>query len=511
MAQEHKNNINSFKTAGHHAFNPINQSEYFAQTNQTPSINYSEYPFLYANNIVQKVNAEKAVYQLAKNRLTYVEHPDKKTAIDYYDFAINNLENKKQLSESILQTGKNITENKNLSHEERQTLLNNYGNKLFNNGTMNQLVYDSYMIPQTARYALDASYFYDPIDKPSPQKNQRKISFADERGGKIVNSINDVANAEDYDRTSTVNSEGRQANRKAWEKYGSGWASSYASVYDPSDAGVYYGGSAVDNQALFDFAGYALDSLNTFRYMREGHEAEGLTLSQIIMPAPISLEYGEDIHDYLPMTVRGELDNKQRLTFNVEWDEEELAGIDGVGEYTAHCTITDEIPGGDGTPRKVMIKVNVLPENLLINGDMERGDATGWTISDPMAGITTDDPYRGDYSLHFWSEGPVSFTASQSITADRDGELVFSMKAQGGDMGEGHVVKIVVTNESTGESAEGSVTLAGWQKWQETGSITDAGIAPLEVSSGDVVTLEIVVSGAAGGWGTMDDVFLAYR
>lgn len=218
MAQEHKKNINSSKTAGHHAFNPINPSEYFAQTNQTPSINYSEYPFLYANNIVQKVNAEKAVYQLAKNRLTYVEHPDKKTAIDYYDFAINNLENKKQLSESILQTGKNITKNKNLSLEERQTLLNNYGNKLFNNGTMNQLVYDSYMIPQTARYALDASYFYDPIDKPSPQKNQRKISFADERGGKIVNSINDVANAEDYDRTSTVNSEGRQANRKAWGK-----------------------------------------------------------------------------------------------------------------------------------------------------------------------------------------------------------------------------------------------------------------------------------------------------
>ncbi len=302
-----------------------------------------------------------------------------------------------------------------------------------------------------------------------------------------------------------------EANRKAWEKYGAGWASSYASVYDPSDAGVYYGGSAVDNQALFDFAGYALDSLNTFRYMREGHEAEGLTLSQIIMPAPISMEYGEDIHDYLPMTVRGELDNKQRLTFNVEWDEEELAGFTGVGEYTAHCTIVDEIPGSDGTPRRVMIKVNILPENLLVNGDMERGDSTGWTISDPMAGITTDDPYRGEYSLHFWSESSVSFSATQSITAGRDGEMVFSMKAQGGDMGDGHEVKIVVTNETTGASVEGSVTLAGWQKWQETGSIGDPGIPGLEVSEGDKVTLEIVVSGAAGGWGTIDDVFLSYR
>ena len=302
-----------------------------------------------------------------------------------------------------------------------------------------------------------------------------------------------------------------ESNKKAWEKYGSGWASSYASAYDPEDAGVYYGGSAVDNQALFDFGGHALDSLNTFRYMREGHEAEELTLSQIILPAPISFEYGEDIHDYLPMTVRGELDNKQRITFNVEWDEEELASFTGVGEYTAHCTIIDEIPGGDGTPRKVMLKVNILPENLLVNGDMESGDATGWTISDPMAGITTDDPYRGSYSLHFWSEGQVSFTASQNITADKDGELVFSMKAQGGDMGDGHVVKAVVTNETTGVSAEGSVTLAGWQKWQETGSISDAGIAALSVRAGDKVTFEIVVSGSAGGWGTIDDVFLSYQ
>ena len=302
-----------------------------------------------------------------------------------------------------------------------------------------------------------------------------------------------------------------ESNRKKWEKFGSGWASSYASVYDPSDAGVYYGGSAVDNQALFDFAGYPLDSLNTFRYMREGHEAEGLVLSQVILPAPISIDYGEDVHDYLPMTVRGELDNKQRVTFNVSWDEEELAGITEVGEYTAHCTITDEIPGGDGTPRKVMIKINVLPANLLVNGDFERGDNTGWTISDPMAAVTTDDPYRGDHALHFWSEQTVAFTAVQTVTADHAGELVFSMRAQGGDMGDGHIVKIVITNETTGVSEEGSVTLAGWQKWQETGSLNDSGIMPLEVSAGDEVSVTIEVQGAAKGWGTIDDVFLSYR
>lgn len=61
-----------------------------------------------------------------------------------------------------------------------------------------------------------------------------------------------------------------EENKKIWDKYGSGWASSYAAEYDPYDAGKWYGGSAVDNQALFDFYGYPLDTLNIFRYVKTG-------------------------------------------------------------------------------------------------------------------------------------------------------------------------------------------------------------------------------------------------
>lgn len=60
------------------------------------------------------------------------------------------------------------------------------------------------------------------------------------------------------------------SNKEAWEKYGSGWATSYAGEYDPNDAGKWYGGSAVDNQALFDFDGNPLESLKTFGYVYTG-------------------------------------------------------------------------------------------------------------------------------------------------------------------------------------------------------------------------------------------------
>lgn len=47
-----------------------------------------------------------------------------------------------------------------------------------------------------------------------------------------------------------------------WKKYSSGWATDYAAEYDESVTAV--GGSAYDNQALFDFSGRPLDSLDVF-------------------------------------------------------------------------------------------------------------------------------------------------------------------------------------------------------------------------------------------------------
>lgn len=56
----------------------------------------------------------------------------------------------------------------------------------------------------------------------------------------------------------------KSSNSSLWEKYGSGWASSYSAEYDPENAGKYYGGCSWDNQAMFDFDGHPLDSLNVF-------------------------------------------------------------------------------------------------------------------------------------------------------------------------------------------------------------------------------------------------------
>ena len=93
----------------------------------------------------------------------------------------------------------------------------------------------------------------------------------------------------------------------AWEKYGSGWASSYAGEYDAADAGKWYGGSAVDNQALFDFTGHPLESLKTFAYVHTGTktkrevvsitvddvEIEITDIANVALPTAATVAYNE--------------------------------------------------------------------------------------------------------------------------------------------------------------------------------------------------------------------------
>jgi len=63
-----------------------------------------------------------------------------------------------------------------------------------------------------------------------------------------------------------------EENLALWEKYGSGWAGSFAAEYDPKDAGQWYGGCAVDNQAFFTADGLATEALKVFALIREGND-----------------------------------------------------------------------------------------------------------------------------------------------------------------------------------------------------------------------------------------------
>lgn len=75
----------------------------------------------------------------------------------------------------------------------------------------------------------------------------------------------------EYDASAANAAEILAKNKAAWEQYGSGWASHCSIDYDPDNISEStYGGSEWDNQALFDFAGNPLPSLNAFKYVYTG-------------------------------------------------------------------------------------------------------------------------------------------------------------------------------------------------------------------------------------------------
>ena len=131
-----------------------------------------------------------------------------------------------------------------------------------------------------------------------------------------------------------------QDNSALWEKYGSGWASSYSAEYDPDDAGLYYGGCSWDNQAMFDFTGHPLPSLNVFRYLKDGHTVP--LAVDFIPQTTVSRDVGEALT--LPETVEVVYNDRSANTqVPVSWDASQVAAIDTkkAGTYTVDGTLSD--------------------------------------------------------------------------------------------------------------------------------------------------------------------------
>lgn len=178
-----------------------------------------------------------------------------------------------------------------------------------------------------------------------------------------------------------------QDNSALWEKYGSGWASSYSAEYDPDDAGLYYGGCSWDNQAMFDFTGHPLPSLNVFRYLKDGHTVP--LAVDFIPQTTVSCDVGEALT--LPETVEVVYNDRSANTqVPVSWDASQVAAIDTkkAGTYTVDGTLSD------GTA--VTADVDVEMVNYVKNPGFEEADRSMWEISYAGENDPTDYQEKAD-------------------------------------------------------------------------------------------------------------------
>lgn len=285
-------------------------------------------------------------------------------------------------------------------------------------------------------------------------------------------------------------------NSSIWEKYGSGWASSFASDYDPDDAGLYYGGCSWDNQAMFDFNGHPLASLNVFKYLKHGTTAP-LTID-FIPELYLSCNVGSDI--ILPKTIDVIYNDRSvKEQANVTWDEAQLTAIDTTigGTY--------EVTGSldDGTT--VTCHVDVIMMNFVQNSSFEDSDTSMWNITHAGEKNPTDfqkktaDAHSGDVAYHFWSESDMEFAIEQEFTDLEPGTYQLIAYAQGGDMSTDSVLELyAITNN---EELTSSFMVNGYANWQEPT------IPEIKVVDG-TLTIGVRMSCNAKSWGTVDDFTL---
>ncbi len=275
------------------------------------------------------------------------------------------------------------------------------------------------------------------------------------------------------------------ASRALWETCGSGWASSWAGEYDPEDAGVWYGGSAIDNQALFDFAGNPLPSLQVFRYVQTG--TTGFAVEAIAEQVEQQYDLGDTLS--LPERVQVSYSYGAPEQLPVTWNAEDIAAADltTAGIYV--------IRGLTENGCETSCTVRVSGANLLVNPGFEDADMSMYDISQPYASRTVDDPAAGAWSLHFWTEGIVDFTAAQTVSLPA-GTYTFTLTGQGGDMGNGTSCSFVRFDDT---ELTCDFALTGWVKWVQP-SITFTLTEETEVAVG-----VSVVAGKNGAWGTFDE------
>jgi len=292
-------------------------------------------------------------------------------------------------------------------------------------------------------------------------------------------------------------------NSPIWEEFGSGWASSYAAAYDPNDAGKYYGGCSWDNQALFDASGKPLESLNTFKWLKYGTNAEP-AIDRIETPT-VTCNIGADFD--LPATVNVIYNNRALNTdLPIEWYEEQVKNIDTsqAGTYEIYGRILDDNATSD-TPNETYCTLTVERRNYVVNPSFEDSDTSMWNVSYEGDKNPTDfqqkegDTHSGEYSFHFWSESDMAFQIEQEFDNLEPGTYELKAYFQGGDIDENAQMELYANMNDT--IVTDAFTAQGYANWQEPT------ISSIKVTDGKLKIGARIQCGAKG-WGTIDDFTL---
>ena len=299
----------------------------------------------------------------------------------------------------------------------------------------------------------------------------------------------------------TVGQNSWEDNHEKWEQFGSGWASSYAAGYDPEDAGKYYGGSAVDNQALFGPDGKPLESLRVFHLVRYGNKVP--LKADALEDTVLEFDIGDPV--VLPDTVNAVMSDGSSSPVAVKWDVT-AAQLESMAAGPGKHTVTGTADG-----MKATAYISIVEFNYLKNAGFEDGTPEPWVITD-LGGADQlypeekqTDSLSGAWHMHFWSAktDSVEFILEQTPEKLAAGKYKFTVSIMGGDGGRTEIYAFVKRNGEIVQTAPLAITSYG--NWDT------ATVRGIEYDGQGTLTVGIYVKcqgSGNGAWGKIDDAAL---
>ncbi len=342
--------------------------------------------------------------------------------------------------------------------------------------------------------------------KPYPFTEQGQANHIRALTDACVNKMNNCIGIFYWEGTwISVGGSSWQENSAIWEKYGSGWASSYSKEYDPKDAGLYYGGCAVDNQAFFDQYGKVRESLKVFGLLRNGNVVENK--ADAIEDVHLLIDLNGDI--VLPDKVNAVMLDDSKVQVDVEWHNVDIDKMKngGVAKYEIKGTAS----GMDAYCYVSMVEYNFL-NNWSFEDDQNKTDPPAGWVATPVKKFdehyveaNVNNSLTGNNNYHFWGSGTnkVEFSLEQKVTDLKSGKYKYSISTMGGDVGEYEAYAYVKINGTI--VAKANATFTSWKEWHTTDFIY------FDYNAGDELVVGVYVKcvgSGNGAWGNIDDGLL---
>ncbi len=303
-------------------------------------------------------------------------------------------------------------------------------------------------------------------------------------------------------------------NKAAWEKYGSGWASSYAGSYDPDDAGQWYGGSAVDNEAFFYPDGTPTVALHVWNYVKTGAVSKYTTVESIGSASQtINIDEKYELPDKIAVNY-----DKETVEDPVEWNKDDIAKIDTKtpGTYVVKGTVTFSKTVDNGkykgektgeTTYTLVVKAKNWIEDTdaasFKKNDCFKLSGTGIQVlrtSKDANKADDHDPYDDAGCVHWYSKTATTSTVTyEEPIALKAGEYTFEAITQG-EVGDVVYLQVLDTNDNVLYTGE-KVTLADWHNWKQP-------FVQFTLGQDTQIKLRLVVEINAEGWGSADLLYL---